>query len=142
MHPRITIGIIDGKVSVDFTGLDTPQDVISAMYTALLATAKDTVSRAEDWNARAKHINASPNVEQHGYCPEYNIKTIKEDLYDALNAGASHILELFAPEIELRPDITVEALARMEREIMKEVVESLEEDANQMTFDDLNKVVH
>jgi len=44
----------------------------------------------------------------------------KEDLYDAYNQACSSVLFQFAPEFEMRPDLTVEAIARAQEEILKE----------------------
>lgn len=46
----------------------------------------------------------------------------KHDLYDAYNQAASSVLALFAPELELRPDLTAEAILRAENEILDEKI--------------------
>jgi hypothetical protein len=45
---------------------------------------------------------------------------IKEQIYQAYNEAASAVLEMYAPEFELRPDITTEAIQRAEEEIINE----------------------
>lgn len=45
---------------------------------------------------------------------------IKEQIYQAYNEAASAVLEMYAPEFELRPDITTEAIKRAEEEIINE----------------------
>lgn len=45
---------------------------------------------------------------------------VKEELYDMFNKGASAFLEAFAPEIELRPDLTAEAILQAENNIIDE----------------------
>lgn len=50
-------------------------------------------------------------------------KTIKEDLYDMYNQAASAFLTAFAPEIELRPDLTAEAILKAENDILDKVGE-------------------
>ena len=42
------------------------------------------------------------------------------ELYDMYNLAASAFLKAFAPEFELRPDLTEEAILRAENEILKE----------------------
>ena len=50
--------------------------------------------------------------------PEDQLKT-KEEIYDMFNAGASRTLEYFAPEIEMRPNLTAQAILEAEDKIMK-----------------------
>ena len=50
---------------------------------------------------------------------------IKEQIYQAYNEAASAVLEMYAPEFELRPDITTEAIQRAEEEIINERVNKL-----------------
>ena len=46
------------------------------------------------------------------------LQGLKEDLYDKYNAGASNVLYLFAPDIEMHPDLTVEAMKEAEDRYM------------------------
>jgi outer membrane lipopolysaccharide assembly protein LptE/RlpB len=55
--------------------------------------------------------------------PEQHTQQIKEALYDNFNEAASTVLTQFMPDNELRPDLTEEAIKRMEDVIMKEVIE-------------------
>jgi hypothetical protein len=52
--------------------------------------------------------------------PEDAKTKLKEDLYDLFNEAASAFLAAFAPEIELRPDLTAEAILKAENEILDE----------------------
>lgn len=45
---------------------------------------------------------------------------IKAQLYDMYNLAVSSVLEHYAPEFELRPDVTADAIAKAEEEIVKE----------------------
>ena len=45
---------------------------------------------------------------------------IKTQLYDTYNLAVSSVLEHYAPEFELRPDITADAIAKAEENIVKE----------------------
>lgn len=51
---------------------------------------------------------------------EENKKECKEELYDMFNAQASTLLEVLIPDKELRPDLTAEAILKMENEILDE----------------------
>ena len=48
-------------------------------------------------------------------------KEIREALYDEFNHAASHILEEFIPDKELRPDLTAEAIKDYEDKILKKI---------------------
>ena len=45
---------------------------------------------------------------------------VRGELYDMYNLAASAFLKAFAPELELRPDLTEEAILRAENEILDE----------------------
>lgn len=45
---------------------------------------------------------------------------VRGELYDMYNLAASAFLKAFAPDLELRPDLTEEAIMRAENEILKE----------------------
>lgn len=45
-------------------------------------------------------------------------KQVKAMLYDLMNQKMSALLETFAPEIEMRPSITTEALLKAENELI------------------------
>ena len=82
---------------------DTParvDDMMTILFTIQLEILKSTLE-----NAKGSHT-------------EDQIKAIKEDLYDKYNAGASNVLYLFAPDQELRPDLTVEAMKEAEDRYM------------------------
>lgn len=50
--------------------------------------------------------------------PEEDQTAAKETLYDMLNIAASNALSVFAPEIEMRPNLTVDAIMKAEDEII------------------------
>ena len=50
--------------------------------------------------------------------PQANQEEAKGMLYDAFNKAASEILEQFAPEYELRPGLTAQAIMEMENQIV------------------------
>lgn len=51
---------------------------------------------------------------------EEHVTEVKGKMYDLINIGASNILNAFAPELELRPNLTTEAILRAEDEIIRE----------------------
>lgn len=50
---------------------------------------------------------------------------VRGELYDMYNLAASAFLKAFAPDLELRPDLTEEAIMRAENEILKEKAEQV-----------------
>lgn len=50
--------------------------------------------------------------------PPEKKEIVKADLYEIYNIGASNTLAIFAPEIEMRPDLTVQAILEKENEIL------------------------
>ena len=63
-------------------------------------------------NQFMKHVESSSDI-----TPD-QLTHLKEDLYDKYNAGASNVLYLFAPDIEMHPDLTVEAMKEAEDRYM------------------------
>lgn len=92
----------DNKIK---TQIDTPMpidDLMPILFTVQLSYMKQFM----------KQVSEDPET-----TPEI-IQGLKEDLYDKYNAGASNVLYLFAPDEELRPDLTVEAMKQAEDKYM------------------------
>lgn len=53
--------------------------------------------------------------------PEEHQERTKQLIYDTMNEHFTVILEKFAPEYELRPDLTVDAIAKAEHEILSKM---------------------
>lgn len=51
---------------------------------------------------------------------EAQLKELKEDMYDTMNIAFSNALDMFAPEIEARPSLSVDAIYRAQQELLKE----------------------
>lgn len=65
---------------------------------------------------------------------------IKTQLYDMYNMAASSVLELYAPEFELRPDLTADAIAKAESDIVKEKYSHLSAAEKQQAHENIQKV--
>lgn len=50
--------------------------------------------------------------------PPENRQEVRDIIYDSYNRAASKTLELFSPETELRPDLTVEAIRNAENDLI------------------------
>lgn len=57
---------------------------------------------------------------------EEDREEVRDELYDMYNLAASAFLKAFAPELELRPDLTEEAILRAENEILKEKAKQID----------------
>ena len=62
--------------------------------------------------------------------PEEDKEAVKSDLYDKYNEGASALLSVFAPEFELREDLTAEAILKAENEIIEAKYAAMMEEKN------------
>lgn len=72
-------------------------ELIQMCLAAIEAACKQSLSRAED-----------PNL----------VKSLEEDMYEMINLGASTLLNRLFPDIEMRPDITVDAIMDAENKRM------------------------
>lgn len=88
----------DKRLTVEARGLILP-DAIQLCLAAIEAMCKQTLSRADD--------------------PEL-VKSLEEDMYEMINMGASTLLSKLFPNIEMRPDITVDAMMKAENELLVE----------------------
>lgn len=88
----------DKRLTVEAKGLILP-DAIQLCLAAIEAMCKTTLARTDD--------------------PEL-IKSLEEDMYEMINVGASSLLDKLFPDIEMRPDVTVDALMKAENELISE----------------------
>ena len=86
------------QLTVEARGVILP-DAIQLCLAAIEAMCKNTLARAED--------------------PEL-VKSLEEDMYEMINVGASTLLDKLFPNIEMRPDVTVDALIEAENKLMSE----------------------
>ena len=94
---RITLDK-DRKMTVESKGLILPE-VIQVCLAAIELSCKQTLSRAND-----------PNL----------VKSLEEDMYEMINIGASTLLDRLFPHIEMRPDLTVDAIMKAEDELISD----------------------
>lgn len=86
------------QLTVQAEGVTQPE-IIQLCLAAIEATCKHTLSRTTD-----------PNL----------VKSLEEDMYEMINLGASTLLNKMFPHIEMRPDITVDALIEAEDKLLKD----------------------
>lgn len=88
----------DGSLSVDIKDPIPFEEFISVNMTLLLGAMHNTVDNA----------------------PKDKQEEAKGTIYDMVNVAASRVLEQFAPEYELRPNLTAQAILEAENKIIKE----------------------
>ena len=86
------------QLTVEARGVILPE-AIQLCLAAVEAMCKSTLARAED-----------PNL----------VKSLEEDMYEMINVGASSLLDKLFPHIEMRPDVTVDALIEAENKLISE----------------------
>ena len=94
---QIYFNIKDGKVKLSMRENLNLEDFLQVIQTGILSAMNSIVAAAE------------------------NEEEAKAVLYDTYNLACSRTLEAFAPEYELRPHLTTEAILRMENKILNEV---------------------
>ena len=94
---KITIEIKDEKVKVSTTGRISLPIFMQAVQSALLTTMNAFVDAV----------------------PEEHKEKVIEAIYNDYNYAASNLLTLFAPDLELRPHLTAEAILEMENKILE-----------------------
>lgn len=71
--------------------------LIQLCYAAIEVSCRQSLKRADD-----------PNL----------VKSLEEDMYEMINLGASTLLERLFPNIEARPDLTIDAMMKAEDELL------------------------
>jgi hypothetical protein len=71
--------------------------IIQLCYAAIEVSCRQSLKRADD-----------PNL----------VKSLEEDMYEMINLGASSLLERLFPNIEARPDLTIDAMIKAEDELL------------------------
>lgn len=95
-NTTVHIQVRDNKVSISYNHSITLPEFITLMSTAILSAMQQTVA----------------NV------PEAEREHAKEEIYDMYNAAASNTLHYFAPEIDMRPHLTTQAILEAENAII------------------------
>ena len=111
---KLTITISDkNQVTVRLNNpIDLPQ-VIQILQTATLSFMK---------SAKEQLILHNPDVPS---------DIIEQDIYDMYNFAASNTLNLFAPDLSLRPDLTEEAILEAENNIIRRKYKELKKNESQ-----------
>ena len=84
------------QLTVEARGVMLPE-AIQLCLASIEAMCKQTLSRTDD--------------------PEL-LQSLEEDMYEMINIGASSLLNKMFPHIEMRPDLTVDAIMKAEDELI------------------------
>lgn len=94
---KIVFEIKDGQLTLSYKKAIPVTDFLQIVQTGILSTLNQVVAASKE-----------------------EIRTqVKEDLYDMYNAAASSTLNFFAPEIEMRPHLTAQAILEAENKIIE-----------------------
>lgn len=102
---QIYFNVKDNQVSVKSRGPVTLEDMIQVTMTGLLGAMNTLVKAAKSDEEREQ---------------------LKGYIYDRFNIAASRTLEMFAPELELRPSLTTDAIIKAENDLLKEEIAKAE----------------
>ena len=94
---QIIFNVTDGKAKITMRKPLSFEDFLQVIQTGILSAMHSIVTSAE------------------------NKEEATAVLYDTYNLACSRTLEAFAPEYEMRPHLTTEAIYRMENKILNEV---------------------
>lgn len=86
------------QLTVEARGVMLP-DAIQLCLASIEAMCKQTLSRTDD-----------PKL----------LQSLEEDMYEMINIGASSLLDKLFPHIEMRPDLTVDAIMKAEDELISD----------------------
>ncbi len=95
---KISVEVIDNEVHCTINGKVTFEDLLQTLFSVMVSSAHGIVKDA----------------------PEEHKPIAKSALYDHMNLAASKALEIFAPEFELRPNLTALAIKEAEDKIILE----------------------
>lgn len=95
---KITIYNSEGRISSHTQGSPTLTDFIQTMNTVILGAMNQSLKAA----------------------PEHLRQEIQQLLYDEYNYAASNLLATFAPDIDMRPDWTPQAMLQAENRFLDE----------------------
>lgn len=118
----VTITEENNKLSFKLSGEITVEDLIIMCNTVILGAMKQTVENY------SKVLQASVIGPVQDKALTDKLRELKEMLYDFYNVNASVLLSNFAPELELRPDLTEQAILKAENELIEQKYEELKKD--------------
>lgn len=101
----LTITMNDGNVHLHSDTPVNPLELLHATFSAQISILESTVEKAN------KLFSGDIVTE------------LKNDLYDKYNFAASNTLAMFAPELELRPNLTTKAILEAENNILEREAE-------------------
>jgi hypothetical protein len=113
MNNQFIITVKNGEVNLNMEKATSLPDTLQILFTSILQVALHTQNQAN-----------------HSLPPE-QANLIKENIYDMINFAASNTLALFAPEIEMRPDLTADAILQKENEMINDEYNAIRKSSKQ-----------
>ena len=104
---QLYFNVKDNQVTVKSRGPMALEDIVQVTMTGLLGAMNTCLKAAKTPEEEAQ---------------------LKEYIYDRFNLAASRTLEIFAPEIEMRPSLTTDAILKAENDLLKEEMEKADKD--------------
>lgn len=104
---QIYFNVKDNQVTVKSRGPITLEDIIQVTMTGILGAMNEVLKATK-----------SPEEKEQ----------LKGYIYDRFNQAASRTLEIFAPEIEMRPSLTTDAIRKAEDDLLKAEIQKAEND--------------
>lgn len=98
MNNKITIAVENGEIGFHSETPLHADEFFEVIFTTALSFMEHITSKA----------------------PAEDQPQVKEELYDLFNSAASRVLEMYAPEFELHPNLTTQAILEAENKIVLE----------------------
>lgn len=121
---KLTFTIKDNQIKVEYDHPMNIQEYLQVISTGVLVSLNAVVQAIPETNPEAR-------------------AQAKEDLYDMYNAAASNTLHYFAPEIDMRPHLTAQAILEAENAIIEREAKQKarkEKQSGKLTKDDLKVI--
>jgi hypothetical protein len=126
---QIYFNVKDNKVKVSFKENLDLKEFLTLISTGILQTMNAIRAQTKQAAISAAKVNPDLDVDK-------AIQLCTEELYDMYNAAASHTLSLFAPDIEMRPHLTTQAIMEAEDRIIERMRKNAKD--NKQTVSQLN----
>lgn len=100
----------------------------------MIVITDDGMCIASESLTAADYINVTLTSQLNLFRNLVELGQSQEELYDMYNQSASAFLETFAPDLELRPDLTAEAILEKENELIIQKAFKVEQEPDPATL--------
>lgn len=120
---KLTIILQGNKVGYNIEGPLNFENLVLLTNTVVLNAMQQTV---EAFQAALTEDNIPKTSTEY----DQKVAELKGMLYDFYNVNASTLLQKFAPELELRPDISAEAILKTENDLIEQKYQEVKNSQN------------